>query len=124
MIPDQPDQAEVDKFSDFIHANAHGKANAIPARILAQRLDLGPNGDRKLRALVHAANEKGLLILADNVGYFEPATPEECDESVGRIESQAFEMLERARRIKALVTQNFYSTQMGMFSLESSVLSK
>lgn len=111
-----PNPADVDRFYQFIHLHAHGKANAITARVLAQSLGLGDNGDRKLRALVHAANESGLLIVADDHGYFEPDTPEECDESVGRLMSQAAEMIERARRIEALKVQHFYSTQMGMFS--------
>jgi len=116
MKPTPPNTADVNRFYQFVHVHAHGKANAITARVLTESLNLGASGDRKLRALVHAANESGLLIVADDHGYFEPDTPEECDESVGRLMSQAAEMLERARRIEALKVQHFYATQMGMFS--------
>jgi hypothetical protein len=115
MKPTPPATTDVERFYHFVHTHAHGKANAITARNLGEALSLGASGDRKLRALVHAANESGLLIVADDSGYFEPDTPEECDESVGRLKSQAAEMLERARRIEALKVQHFYSTQMGMF---------
>ena len=112
MKPAQPSTDQVKEFVAYLSRHANGRSNALTARNLTAALKLGANGDRYLRALVHAANDAGHLVVADNCGYFMPAEPSEVDEAIGRLRSQAAEMMERARRIESLSTQKFYSTQL------------
>ena len=112
--PADPSAEEIKVFFAFLEERARGKANALPARDLSAYLMLGKNGDRRLRQLVHAANDAGMLVVADNGGYFLPTEPSEVDEAVARLRSQAAEMMERARRIECLASQKFYSTQMSL----------
>lgn len=105
--PDDPRDTEPDEIQEFVERIgdiAYGKANARTARTL--RATYGYS-DRQLRALVHAANEAGYLIVADNGGYFIPAGEEEVSEAVGRLNAQALEMLARARQIKELAFLRF-----------------
>jgi hypothetical protein len=111
LKPAEPSTDEVKVFYDFLTEHANGQAHAMTARDLAAELMLGKSGDRRLRQLVHAANEAGLLVVADNAGYFIPLFPSEVDEAVGRLRSQAAEMMERARLIESLSMSKFYSTQ-------------
>jgi len=108
------DDVLVRRVFDHLSANARGKGGALPARTISAELELGPNGDRILRAAIHRANEINLLIVADNDGYFVPESMSEVEEAIGRLRSQAAEMMDRARRIEALASQTFYSTQMGL----------
>lgn len=105
-------EIQVREFHAHLATHAAGRTNAIPARDLVTALRLGANGDRLLRALAHRATELGLLLCADNSGYFVPSTPQEVEEMVGRLRSQAAEMNERARTIENLSVQHFYSHQM------------
>lgn len=105
--PDDPRDTEPDELQEFaerLATIAYGKAQAQTARQL--RAAYGYS-DRQLRALVHAANEAGYLIVADNGGYFVPAGEAEVDEAVGRLNAQALEMLARARQIKELAFLRF-----------------
>ncbi len=104
---------EVDRFVGYLQAHARGRLAARTARQI--EADLGFN-DRKLRALAHQAAEAGILICADNAGYFLPASPEEVEETAGRMESQAKEMLGRVGRIRALAATVFRHApeQMGL----------
>ena len=110
-----PHEQDVRDFYAYLTQHAQGRAQAITARDLGAALALGPNGDRALRALVHAANELGLLVVADNTGYFVPASPSEVEEAIGRLRSQATEMLERAKRIENLARQTFTAEQMSLW---------
>lgn len=103
---------QVNDFYAHLANVAAGRPNAIPARLLVATLRLGANGDRVLRALAHRATELGLLLCADNSGYFVPNAPAEVEEMVGRLRSQAAEMNQRAARIESLASTHFYSRQM------------
>jgi len=112
-----PHEQDVRDFYAYLIQHAQGRAQAITARDLGAALALGPNGDRALRALVHAANELGLLVVADNAGYFVPTSPAEVEEAIGRLRSQATEMLERARRIESLALKTFSPEQMSLWQV-------
>lgn len=99
---------------DYLTLHASGHKQALPARQLISALGLGRNGDRELRALAHRAADLGLLICADNAGYFIPADPDEVKSMVARLRSQAAEMNERARRIETLAGAHFFSRQMAL----------
>ncbi len=118
MKPTEPERDEVRDFHAYLSEHARGQANALTARDLAAALDLGRHGDRRLRQLVHAANDAGLLVVADNGGYFIPSSPGEVDEAVGRLRSQAAQMMDRARRIENLAMQHFYSRQLSLLPSE------
>ena len=90
---------EVTTFLTRLQATTRGRANALTARQLRERWGYS---DRTLRALVHAANEAGHLVVASDAGYYIPLSTRELDEPVRRLESQALEMLARARQIKEL----------------------
>jgi len=111
----EPHEQEVRYFYAHLAQHAQGRANAITARDLSAELTLGPNGDRALRALVHAANDLNLLVVADNAGYFVPASPAEVQEAIGRLRSQATEMLERAKRIESLASKTFSPEQIALW---------
>lgn len=91
----------------FYAALPMGRINALNARTLSARLNLGRNGDRRLRALAHAATDANMLVCGDSAGYYRPATAEEARESVGRLMSQARHMAERGHRLIALIDQTF-----------------
>ena len=88
----------------FVGALMTGRAHARPARELSQHLSCT---DRRLRQLAHAANEIGILVCADNAGYYLPANREEVDETIGRLRSQSSEMTLRARRLEELANQRW-----------------
>ena len=89
---------------DFFDHLPFGRANAVTARQLAARYGIS---DRDARALADAAADAGLLVCADNHGYFRPATAAEVDETIGRLASQAARMSRRARIIRALADRAF-----------------
>jgi hypothetical protein len=89
---------------EHLERNASGRGNALRARAINARL--GYN-ERTCRALVQEANRAGVLVAADNVGYFIPATAEEVDQAIGRLRSQAFEMLSRAHTLARLAATKF-----------------
>lgn len=99
--------ASVDAFCAYLQQNANGRPNAIFGRHLAVALRLGKNWDRKLRALANAANAKGVLVCTGDRGYFIAASFDEVEETIGRLESQALDMLKRIKTIRALAARNF-----------------
>lgn len=99
-------------FVAYLQTHAHGKANARTAKALATALDLG---DRELRVLAHEATESGVLVCADNAGYFVPATAVEVEETVGRLRSQAHEMLGRASTLAKLASERFAPKAASLF---------
>lgn len=88
----------------FVGALEHGRGNAQPAKVLGVRLG---TTDRALRVLAHAATERGILICADNAGYFIPTSPDEVTVAIGRLRSQAFEMLTRAKTLERLARERW-----------------
>lgn len=95
------------RFIEYLRYRADGRANAIPARDLRYLLHLGPSGDRVLRYLAHEANEQGILVCADNSGYFIPTSPADVEETIRRLHSQGEKMIRRARRLEALAARFF-----------------
>lgn len=89
---------------DYLTAAARGKAEAKTARALRDRLGFR---DRYLRILVHEANVAGVLICADNAGYYIPQAAADVAETVHRLRSQAFEMLTRAKLLEKLAGERF-----------------
>jgi MarR-like DNA-binding transcriptional regulator SgrR of sgrS sRNA len=100
----EPAPVDRDEVARFIGALRTGRANARTARDLAAYLGCT---DRRLRQLAHAANEMGILVCADNAGYFLPAARTEVDETIGRLRSQSAEMTTRARRLEELANQRW-----------------
>ena len=90
---------EMTTFVERLQTAARGRAQALTARQLRDRWGYS---DRALRALVHAANEAGHLIVACDCGYYVPIARGELDEPVRRLRSQALEMMARARQIEEL----------------------
>lgn len=105
--PKSPTTDEVIAFYDYLTTHACGRDNAITARDLTNVLELGPEGPRKCRQMIHAANEADLLICSGNDGYFIPTSSEEARETVGRLRSEAYEMINRAGILDALIDQHF-----------------
>lgn len=104
--------AECARFVAHLQAHAVGRARALTAKHLGAALDVS---DRALRELAHEATDAGVLICADNAGYFVPATPAEVDETVGRLRSQAHEMLSRATTLAKLADARFAPKAAGLF---------
>lgn len=96
--------ADVSMFVTRLRAHARSRECALTARQLRDRWGYT---DRQLRALVQQAAERGHLVVADNHGYFVPVSEAEIREAVGRLRSQAIEMLARARQVEQLATMAF-----------------
>lgn len=94
--------------SAFVDALPVGRANAMTGKRLAAAFG---TDDRTLRALAHEAIEAGYLVVADNAGYYRPESASEADEAIGRLESQGRQMLDRARRTRALLYRVFHPEQ-------------
>lgn len=105
--PTPPADDEIKQFYDQLKQHASGQSNAKTARQLVRMMALGRNGDRRLRLLANAATESGLLVCTGNAGYWLPATEQEAEETIGRLNSQGLRMLERARELRALVARQF-----------------
>jgi len=97
----------VEKFYQHLRSHAVGRINAIPARDLVEALDLGESGDRILRALAHEANEQGFLVCSGNEGYYIPTSPDEVNETTGRLRSQAVKMIQRADHLEEIARRHF-----------------
>ena len=94
--------------TDFIRALPIGRGSALTARALAERLG---TDDRALRALAAEAVDAGTLVVADNAGYYRPASAAEANEAIGRLESQGRQMLRRAALTRSLVYREFHPEQ-------------
>ena len=103
---------ECARFVAHLQAHAVGRARALTAKHLGVALDVS---DRALRELAHEATEAGVLICAANAGYFVPATSTEVDETVGRLRSQAHEMLSRASTLARLAHDRFMPKPTSLF---------
>lgn len=99
---------DVEVFVDHLRQHAVGRRRALTARAIRARLGYA---DRYLRLLAHEATARGLLICADNAGYFVPASEAEVREAVGRLRSQASEMLARAEALERLARERFVAVQ-------------
>lgn len=97
----------VDAFCAYLEQHAQGRENAIFGKHLAVALGLGRNWDRKLRALANAANAKGVLVCTGDRGYFIAASLDEVEETIGRLESQAIDMMKRIKTVRALAARKF-----------------
>lgn len=109
--PTPPADDEIKQFYDQLRQHASGQSNAKTARQLVRLLNLGRNGDRRLRQLANAATESGMLVCTGNAGYWLPATEQEAEETIGRLHSQGIKMLERARELRVLVSRQFATGQ-------------
>jgi len=95
-----------DEVQEFIAAVPHGRSNAVTGRTLAARLGLTkPDGelvndyDRFIRARREAAIlEYGVLVSADDCGYF---IPDSRDEALPSIRRKWKQVTTSARNIKA-----------------------
>lgn len=95
---------DADTLFDWLAHHAVGVARA--KRATAIQRELGFN-DRYVRLLAKTALEQGHLVCTGNAGYFVPANREECQETIGRLRSQAFEMLDRAKRLEREADDHF-----------------
>lgn len=109
--PVRPDQSSLEAFCACLTQHAYGRTNAKTARQLCRLLGLSTDGDRTLRALANAATDAGQLICTGNDGYWLPADPSEAEETIGRLQSQGVQMLERARQLRTLVERHFTPIQ-------------
>jgi hypothetical protein len=91
----------------FIAALPLGQANAVTWPVLAQRLGLGRNADRKLRALSEQAAYMGMLACSTDDGYYLPTSMAEAQASIRRIASQGAVMTRRARLMQQLADAQF-----------------
>lgn len=103
--PTGPDAADVRTFVETLRQGARGRKRAIKASELARQVfgaEHAHGKDRRLRALAHAATVNGIPIASGNAGYFFATAPEELDEVIGRLRSQAMRELERVRKLESL----------------------
>lgn len=107
------------RFVAHLQSHAVGRAQAWTAKQLSAALDVS---DRALRELAHEATEAGILVCADNAGYFVPATSTEVEETVGRLRSQAHEMLTRATTLAKLADARFAPKAAGLFDAPQSAV--
>lgn len=108
---------------DCLQRHAHGHDNAKTARWLVEKLGLpASTGDRVLRALANAATESGFIVCTGNAGYWIPATPEEAEETIGRLQSQGVQMIERAKQLRALVDKHFSKTESASRNVQLSLV--
>lgn len=106
--PAGADAADVLAFVEALRGGARGAKRAIRARKLAPLVfgrEHVAGADRKLRALAHGATALGHPIASGNSGYFYATTPDELDEVIGRLRSQAMRELERVRKLESLRDQ-------------------
>lgn len=103
-------QIDLDAFVEYLQGNAHGRAHAKTAKAIRAALGFS---DRECRAIAHEAARIGVLVCADNAGYFVPASFEEVQEAVIRLKSQAFEMSARARLLERLARATFAPADLG-----------
>lgn len=97
---------DADDLFGWLSKNAVGVAQA--KRATAIKRELGYD-DRYVRLLAKTALEHGHLVCTGNAGYFVPANRVECQETIGRLRSQAFEMLDRAKRLEREADDHFDS---------------
>lgn len=98
-----PIVAHEDRVSALVRRLPRGRDHAVTAKALS----VDGFSDRELRALIHEATERGVLVCADNAGYFVPTSRAEVDECVRRLKSQGQEMLARAMRLEKLAHRDF-----------------
>jgi hypothetical protein len=106
--PSGPDRADILAFVETLRGSARGRRKAITARALAPLVfgnDGAAGAARKFRALAHAATALGHPIGSGNGGYWYCATPNELDETIGRLRSEALHMLVRVSKLEALRDQ-------------------
>ncbi len=99
-----PHPDDVETFVEYLRRAARGRTEARTAREINAALGFR---DRYLRALAHSANAAGILVCADNSGYFVPIDSAEVAQTIGRLRSQAFEMLSRATLLERLAGVSF-----------------
>lgn len=105
--------SEAADFHSWLSTHAFGRAHAKTARALR---DMGcESNDRDLRTLREQAIAEGLLICADDSGYFVPATADEVGATVGRALSQAVKMIRSARRTERLARARFGPESLPLF---------
>lgn len=97
-------QTGSDLLDRFVEALGRGRSRARVAKALAAVLGFN---DRLCRRLAHEAATRGVLICADDAGYYRPASRDEVDETVRRLRAQAFEMLSRAGALNRLADREF-----------------
>lgn len=112
--PAAPPRARIDEFYARVPV---GKAAAKSAAQLAAELGLAASqaqatesAKRTIRLLADQAVDAGLLLVADNAGYFVPAEYAEMEEAMARMASQEALMAERRRRVQALADARFHGT--------------
>lgn len=105
----RPDATLRDRFVAYLRGNARGRDSALTARRLCPvfGLPVTESGMRVFRALVHEAIESGELICTGNTGYYVPSSLDEIRETVGRLRSEAHELLERASATERLARECF-----------------
>lgn len=105
-----------DRFVAFLRAFAVGEAQAKTAATLCAGLDLPdtPQSRRNLRACAQHASKAGHLVCSGNAGYFVPASAQEAKGTVGRLRSEAHEMLARATRTERLMARTFGNPESGI----------
>jgi hypothetical protein len=105
---------QVQSFVEWLRTNAFGRDNAKTALQVSVALELGRrasgrivDGDRICRALANAARKSGQPVCSGNNGYWLPASPEEADETIGRLKSQGADMLAVANDLSRAVASQF-----------------
>lgn len=99
-----------ERFVKLLQAHARGEAKAMTANTILAALDLKAtdNNRREIRACAqHAVQQMGHLICSGSAGYFTPATPEEVATACGRLRSEAYELIRRAKRAEELAAEHF-----------------
>ena len=107
-------EAQVRTFVEHLRAHAYGRDNAQTALQVSLALGLGRrasgrivDGDRICRALANAARKAGQPVCSGNNGYWLPASPEEAEETIGRLQSQGVDMLAVADDLRRAVAMQF-----------------
>ena len=108
-----------DRFLKHLGASAKGEAHAVTAATLTVVLGLptSEQGKRVVRALAQQAVVNSELVCTSDAGYYVPASKAEVDAACKRLRSQAFAVLERARKAESLGSKRFGQSDADVRSL-------
>lgn len=98
-----------DRFVAYLRAFAQGEAAAQTAVTICRALNLPPSetGRRQLRACAQHAVKAGTLVCSTHRGYYVPATRDETEAAVSKLQGEAFALLDRAKRARKLSVEQF-----------------
>lgn len=82
-----------------------GKRNALPGKLLAQRL--GVKDTREIRLIINELIAKGLPVIGGQSGYYIADSAQDCQENIDTLESYIKMTAIHRRNLKRAVERHF-----------------